>query len=121
MSPPPPSDAPPQLSRFPVEVRDAYRRFRATGDSASVQVVVLGALREFLPKASPLPADAAPADGLRLIEDLGYDSLAVAEIVFFFEDLFQVTINNREITSVHTVGDLRHFVGSKLAEKKASA
>jgi acyl carrier protein len=51
----------------------------------------------------------------RLFEDLSYDSVAVAELIFFFEDLFDVTISNEEIMGVRTVGDLQACVAKKLS------
>jgi len=116
-----PLDPPPQLARFPVEVHEAYRRFRATGDADAVHVIVRAALVDFLPKHRPELRSRASDAGARLMEDLGYDSLAIAELVFFFEDLFQVTIATKEIRNVNTVGELRVFVTSKLAENRTSA
>lgn len=111
---------PPQLAKFPLEVREAYARYQATRSVEAVHVVVLAALRDFLPKQEGAP-ERSLADHLRLMEDLGYDSLAVAETVFFLEDLFQVRIGNRELIEVNTVGQLRNFVARKLAEKAAPA
>lgn len=113
---------PPQLARFPAETRAAYRNFRATGDRASVQTVVLSAVVEHCPRKTTLAApDAATTAALRLVEDLGYDSLAIAELVFFLEDLFEVSIRNEEILAIANVGELRSFVAAKLAEKSAAA
>ncbi len=123
MSPTPVPLDPPQLARFPAETRAAYRNFRATGDIASVQTVVLSAVREHCPRKTTLTAGDAIAatSALRLIEDLGYDSLAIAELVFFLEDLFAVSIRTQEIQAIATVGELRGFVAAKLAEKSAAA
>ena len=43
------------------------------------------------------PGGAELRSDMKLMEDLGYDSLAVAETVFFFEDLFKVRIQNTEL------------------------
>lgn len=112
---------PPQLARFPLEVREAYRRYCETHADEALQVVVTAALREHMPKRAGQAAAPDFADNVRLIEDLGYDSLAVAEIVFFFEDLFKVTIRTQDLQSMSTVGELRSFVLRQLADKSASA
>ena len=110
---PTPPDLPQPLNRFPAEVRAAYQAFRAAGDEAALRVVVLAAVRDFMPRNSthsrtePLRAEE------RLFEDLGFDSLAVAETVFFFEDLFKVTIRNEEILALRTVGELCDFVARR--------
>ncbi|MDR0902235.1 MAG: acyl carrier protein [Opitutaceae bacterium] len=106
-----------KLEHFPPEIRDAYARFRATGDPAALQTVVLAAVRDHMPKPTGQPM----TDGMRLVEDLGYDSLAVAEIVFLIEDIFQVRIETAEIMEIKTVGALKEFVVKKIGAKKASA
>jgi acyl carrier protein len=115
------SEIPDQLARFPSEVREAYRRYCASGDEAAVQVIVTAALRDFAPKNTALPANGELAGDMRLIEDAGYDSLAIAEIIFFFEDLFKVTIDHDNAQAVRTVDDLRNFVTRKLGERRNSA
>jgi acyl carrier protein len=52
--------------------------------------------------------------GTRLIEDLGFDSLAITEVVFFAEDLFGINITNEEIMQVRTLDDLRGFICRKV-------
>lgn len=107
-----PSD---KLARYEPEVREAYERFRETGDVAAVQVVILAMVREHLPK----PSDAPITDGQKLIEDLGYDSLAVAEVVFAIEDTFGLRIETSEIMQISTVGSLKEFIAKKLGPKSA--
>jgi acyl carrier protein len=115
----PPPVPSPALARFPAEVLEAFQRFRATGDAAAVESVVIAAVVDYRPAGSP-PAHAV-SDGTRLVEDLGYDSVAVAELVFFLEDLFEMTITNEDILAVSTIGDLRACVIRKLAGKQAGA
>lgn len=117
MSQQPPNASHP-LARFPAEIRAAFERFTANGATADLRVVVDAALIDFMPKR-----DAAQApvlrDEQRLMEDLGFDSLAIAETVFFFEDLFKVSIQTQEIMALSTVGQLRAFVAHKLASRAA--
>ena len=103
------------LAKFPQEVRDAYSRCKTSGDPDAVDTVVLAVVRDFIPKHVAPPADQPLADHAKLMADLGYDSLAIAETVFFLEDLFNVKISNEEIMKVSTVAELRAFVRAKLA------
>jgi len=106
------------LAKFPADVRDAHARFIASGDVAALDSVVLAVVLDHQPKGAQttVPSQAtAPDDSARLIADLGFDSLALAEIVFFFEDLYGVTITNEELLRITTIGELRAFVRAKVA------
>lgn len=102
------------LGKFPDAVRSAYARYRENGDETAVDPVVVAVVRDFVPKTILLPEGNALPDNARLIADLGFDSLAISETVFFLEDLFEVRITNAEIMEVRTVGELRAFVRRKL-------
>lgn len=102
------------LAKFPESVRAAHERFLATGDAAALDTVVLAVVRDYQP-VSARTGDSAPfPDSARLIGDLGFDSLALAEIVFFFEDLYRVSITNQELMSISSVGELRNFIRAKI-------
>ena len=107
------------LAKFPEPIRADYARYQASGDHEALDSVVLAVVRDHVPKKTPLSDGQALAESARLIEDLGFDSLAITETVFFLEDLFKVRITNSEIMSVHTVGELRAFVRRKLSDVSA--
>jgi acyl carrier protein len=115
----PPFASVPSLARFPAEVLEAYQRYRTQGDAGAVEAVVIAAVVDYRPSGSG--AVPAVADGTRLVEDLGYDSVAVAELVFFLEDLFDVTLSNEDILAVRTIAELRACVTRKLAGKAKTA
>ena len=98
------------LKHFPDDVRAAYVRLRETGDPVAADTLVLAIVADHMPRA-----EAELTDGASLIQDLGFDSVAIAEMVFFIEDLLKVSVTNAEILRVRTVGDLRGFVRTKLA------
>jgi acyl carrier protein len=55
----------------------------------------------------------------RLIRDLGFDSLALAEVVFFTEELFAIRITNEGTVRARTLDELRGFIRSKLAARSS--
>jgi len=107
------------LARFPAGVHDVFAHFLAMGDVEALNTVLFAVVRDFMPGKNPAAAGPLP-DNARLIEDLGFDSLAIAEIVFFMEDLFRIKISNAEIQQVSTVGQLRAFVLRKLAAARTA-
>ena len=115
---PPVCDPVEKLRRLPPGALENFRQFRATGDETALAALIFVVLYDFLPQKSKTGASSWP-DTARLIEDLGFDSLAIAETVFFFEDLFCISISNEEILQVRTVGELRAFVQRKLAAPPA--
>jgi len=120
MSPEPDPTRPiPALAGFPPEVREAFQRYRTKGDTKAAEEVVLAAAVDYRPaSAGPAPA---VTDETRLLEDLGYDSVAVAELAFFLEDIFDMTISNEDVLAVRTIADLRGCVMRKLAAKAGAA
>jgi len=53
-------------------------------------------------------------DDLRLIEDLGVDSLTMMEIVILVEEVLHMAINNEELRNLRTVGDVKTFIDCKV-------
>jgi len=91
----------------------------ATGDEEALTGLVIDVLNYYLPKGSIARTNVAWPEDARLVEDLGFDSLATIETVFFIEDLFQISVSNDEIMKVSTVGDLRRFLRGKIGAGRA--
>ena len=107
------SDQEERLRHLPAAARASFLRFQAEGDPAELDPVIFAILEDFIPRTPERPFPTLPGE-TRLIEDLGFDSLAITEVVFFTEDLFGITISNEEIIQVRTLGDLRGFVRRKV-------
>jgi Phosphopantetheine attachment site len=109
----PASEQEDRIKHLPAEAREAFQRFQATGDPVALDAVVLAILNDYIPVSPAVPLAQQPG-GVRLIEDLAFDSLAITEVVFFAEDLFGITISNDEIMQVRTLDDLRGFLRRKV-------
>ena len=111
--------------RFPNEARLAFNNIRERKDFSGLEVVVLASVLDFLPSATSGLSHKYTLEQLteekRLIEDLEFDSLAIAELVFFLEDLLAVTVNNTDLLRIRTVGELKVYVSQKLKEKAGKA
>ncbi len=103
-----------RIKHLPAEARAAFHRFQADGDPAGLDPVIFAILADFIPRNSKVPL-ADLAGDTRLIDDLGFDSLAITEVVFFTEDLFGINITNEEIMQVRSLDDLRGFIRRKVA------
>jgi len=102
------------LRRLPEPAQAAFRQYQRSGDAAALDVVLLAVLEDFIPKTPARPLSELGGE-TKLMEDLGFDSLAIAEVVFFTEDLLDIRIENEEILQVQTLDDLRRFVRGKVA------
>lgn len=112
------NDAP--LAKFPAEIRDAHARWLAARDADALDRVITAIVARHLP--GRVPGEPLPAlrDTDRLVEDLGYDSLAIAEIVFFIEDLYGLALSNQDLRSIRTIGELRDFSRDRIAALAAT-
>jgi acyl carrier protein len=115
-TPGPGNDLTDRIKHLPEDARAAFGKFQASQDPAAVDPLVLAILEDFIPKTPATPLAQMPGD-TRLIDDLGFDSLAITEVVFFTEELFDITISNEEIIQVRTLDDLRGFIRAKLAAR----
>ena len=116
------SSAPPSraesLRHLPADAHAAFARFQAGHNPADLDPVILAILEDFIPDRAALPLAGRPG-GTRLIDDLGFDSLAITEVVFFAEDLFGISISNEEITQVRTLDALHGFILGKATARAA--
>jgi len=107
-----------RLRHLPKEAGEAFHRFQAAGDPVALNVVIFAILADFIPRKPARPLAESPGS-TRLVDDLGFDSLAITEVVFFTEDLFGISIANEEIIQVRTLDDLRGFIQRKVNARAA--
>jgi len=101
------------LKRCSPSTFEAAVQFRKTGNPEHLPAVVIGVVERYVePELRVKLKDAA--DDLRMIEDLGIDSLTMMEIVILVEDVLHMTINNEELRNLRTVGDVKAFIDCKV-------
>ncbi len=92
---------------------EAAVQFRKTGNPEHVPAIVIGVIERFVePDLRPKLKEAD--DDLRIIEDLGVDSLTMMEIVVLVEDAIKISISNDDLRSVRTLGDIKAFIDCRL-------
>ncbi len=102
------------ISHLPAAARAAFARFQAGGDPADLDPVLLAILEDYIPHIPAVPLATLPGS-TRLVEDMGFDSLAITEVVFFTEELLGISISNEEIMQVRSLDDLKDFIRLKVA------
>jgi 3-hydroxyacyl-[acyl-carrier-protein] dehydratase len=101
------------LKRCSASTYEAASQFRKTKNTEHLPAIILGIVERFVePDLRPKLKD--PDDDLRLIEDLGIDSLTMMEIVMLVEEVVQMSINNEELRNLRTIGDVKQFIECKV-------
>ena len=100
------------LKRCPEGTFEALVEYRKSGDPAQIPTIVNGIIEKFLePEAKPLLH--RNDDSIRLLEDLGIDSLTMMEIVIAVEEHLNISFDNNELRELVTIGDIRSYMDSK--------
>ncbi len=93
-------------------------KFRASADPADLAIVVHGVIERFTERDLRAKL-AAPADSVRLREDLGLDSLTMIEVVMLAEEVLGISVNNEELTHLRTLAEVQAFIARKVAAPSA--
>jgi acyl carrier protein len=98
---------------------EAVRRFRETGGAKHLLDALTGIIERHVEPDLRCKLQ-KPEDGLRLVEDLGVDSLTMMEVVALVEDVFRVSIKGWELQDLRTLGDFRRFITAKVCGAPAA-
>ncbi len=88
---------------------EAAINYRREGDTKLLSPIIIGIFERFV-EPDQRPRLAGDCDDLRVIEDLGLDSLTMMEIVMLVEEVTQTKIENDELRGLVTIGDIKTFV-----------
>jgi acyl carrier protein len=108
------SDIESQLRGYPVTTVTAAKGLRSPSQADEIEAFLLSLLAFFLP-AGTNSTPPAPRSDLLLRDELGLDSLALAEAMFKIEDLFGIRVENVELAELRTLADARTLLTGKLS------
>jgi acyl carrier protein len=98
------------LRRCSTETVDAALAYRQTGDVAHLPAVIFGIVSRYVDPGLRPRLSAPGVEDLRVVEDLGLDSLTIMEVVMLVEEVARVTISNNNLRDLRTLGDIKTFV-----------
>jgi len=101
------------LKRCSPPTYEAAHRYRITGDTTQLPLIVLGVFERYIER-DLRPKLRHPAFDLLLADDLGIDSLTMMEIVILAEEVLQITITSEELVRVRTLDDAQRFIAAKV-------
>ncbi len=97
-----------RCSQKTIESAVTFRKNKNIGD---LEALVRGIIERY---AEDKETFAQAPETARLIEDLGFDSLTIMEIVVTIEEVTDIRIDNEEVQGVKSLADVKKFVASKL-------
>jgi acyl carrier protein len=101
------------LRRCSVATVEAAVAYRQTGDPKHLSAIIIGIVERFL-EPDLRPRLAGDCDDLKVIDDLGVDSLTLMEIVMLVEEVVQMQISNEELRHLLTIGDIKTFIDCRV-------
>ncbi|NBD39184.1 MAG: FabA-like domain protein [Verrucomicrobia bacterium] len=101
------------LKRCSEQTIEAAIAFHKTREPDLVPTIVLGIIERFIePDVRPVIREGD--DSTRLLEDLGIDSLLMVEIVILIEETLDIQIENEELRSLRSMGDIKAYLDAKI-------
>ena len=105
------------LMGYPAETIEAAERFFRGGETEALDRLVTGVIACHRPsKSSGDGKEVGPMEGnARLVEDLGFDSLAMVEMSFLLDELLGLKLSDDEMRALQTIDDVRGVVRARAA------
>ncbi len=104
------------LVGYPTETVEAAERFFRDGDAAALDRLVAGVIAYHRPAGAAEANHEKPAElagSARLVEDLGFDSLAMVEMSFLLDELLGLKLSDDEMRALRTLDDVRGVVRAR--------
>ncbi|HUR59610.1 MAG TPA: acyl carrier protein [Opitutaceae bacterium] len=108
------------LKRCSPATYEAAREFRRSGNVDVLPALMHGIIERYVERERRGKL-AQANDSLRLIEDLGLDSLTLMEIVVLAEEILPISIDNEDMCHLRTLGDVKQRVTELMISLKSGA
>ena len=102
-----------KLEGYPDQVIRCYVAFLNDRDPQQLTGFIVG-LIEFMQDTGNTGKGIILTDETELQADLGVDSITIAEVVFLLEDIFEIEIENQDVTEITNIGKMRQYVLERL-------
>ncbi|MEM6821862.1 MAG: phosphopantetheine-binding protein [Verrucomicrobiota bacterium] len=99
---------------------EAILDYRENGNADALEPIVYGIIDRYMPPESGIKIDDADEDTL-LADDLGIDSLTMLEIVLSIEEALGLRVDDSELQTIRTLGEVKNYLASKLGGGDTSA
>ncbi|MFZ5806996.1 MAG: phosphopantetheine-binding protein [Verrucomicrobiota bacterium] len=106
--------------RCSTETVEAVLEYRKAKNADLVAKIVYGIIARYTPAESSGKVSEANQH-IRLIEDLGIDSLTMLEVVLSIEEALTIRIENEELMQIRTLGDVQKFIADKVQGVQTSS
>ncbi len=113
-----------QLRGFPDSAISSALELRSTFSTKALEDCLHGILRFYLPESAQnfeCNFECNDTGKIRIKEDLGLDSLSIAESMFKIEELFNIPIEYGEIAEVETIADASRLLTTKMTTPESVA
>ena len=101
------------LKRCSADTIEKAVQFRKTADKSLLDDVVIGIIERFTePEKRELLRSGN--DQIDMVKDLELDSLTMVEIVLCVEDALEVSIDNEDVQTLHTLADIKAYIAKKI-------
>lgn len=100
---------------LPESLQVPFQQWRQQKDEPSLHALI-AALLETLEVQSFPEVYAQKGEQTVIMDDLGVDSLTLAELLFYTEQMLGIRIPNEEVVKLRTVADLKAYLNERVHE-----
>ncbi|MDR2429991.1 MAG: phosphopantetheine-binding protein [Puniceicoccales bacterium] len=99
------------LKRCSPETIESAIQFRKNKNPELANPIIIGILARFIDPEQRVKLQ-GECDHLRLMDDLGVDSLTMVEVIMLVEEVLHISAENDDLRDLRTIGDVKSYVNA---------